>query len=198
MNDATDSSVSEEAASICVKCALSPVDSHSALKYELAQWGASFCREEMLNTDDKVHPRSERCSRDCDLSQQPKEFLTGEDPIKTTTGEGPTKTTTGGGPTKTTTGGGATKTITGGGPTKTTTREGLNKTMSGGGATKTTTVGDPTKSMTIREDVNNTVNREDMNNTLNREDMVQEDSDRRRCRHDYNQITSIFIESHCF
>lgn len=52
MNDATDSSVSEEAASICVKCALSPVDSHSALKYELAQWGASFCREEMLNTDD--------------------------------------------------------------------------------------------------------------------------------------------------
>lgn len=52
VNDAIDSSVSEEAASICVKCALSPVDRHSALKYGLAQWGASFCREEMLNTED--------------------------------------------------------------------------------------------------------------------------------------------------
>lgn len=41
-NDAIDLSVSE-AASICVECALSPVDRHSALKCGLAQWGASFC-----------------------------------------------------------------------------------------------------------------------------------------------------------
>lgn len=42
-NDAIDLSVSEEAASICVECALSPVDRHSAFKCGLAQWGASFC-----------------------------------------------------------------------------------------------------------------------------------------------------------
>ncbi len=42
-NDVIDLSVSEEAASICVECALSPVDRHSALKCGLTQWGASFC-----------------------------------------------------------------------------------------------------------------------------------------------------------
>ncbi len=42
-NDAIDLSVSEEAASICVECALSPVDRHSAFKCGLAQRGASFC-----------------------------------------------------------------------------------------------------------------------------------------------------------
>lgn len=41
-NDAIDLSVSE-AASICVECALSPVNRHSALKCGLTQWGASFC-----------------------------------------------------------------------------------------------------------------------------------------------------------
>ncbi len=51
-NDAIDLSVSEEAASICVECALSPVDRHSAFKCGLAQRGASFCWEEMLNTED--------------------------------------------------------------------------------------------------------------------------------------------------